>query len=38
MHPSEQAKMKEEIWEEVRGKSMPLWQYRIMHPSTKLIN
>lgn len=36
MRASEQAKMKEEIWEEVREESMPPWQYRIMHPSTKL--
>ncbi|MFO7526369.1 MAG: heme-binding domain-containing protein [Ignavibacteriaceae bacterium] len=36
MRTSDQAKMKEEIWEEVREENMPLWQYRIMHPSTKL--
>lgn len=36
MRSSEQVKMKEEIWEEVREESMPPWQYRIMHPSTKL--
>lgn len=36
MRTSDQLKMKEEIWEEVREENMPLWQYRIMHPSTKL--
>jgi len=36
LRTSEQDKIKEEIWEEVREESMPLWQYRIMHPSTKL--
>lgn len=36
MRSSEQDKMREEIWEEVREEKMPLWQYRIMHPSTKL--
>jgi hypothetical protein len=36
MRSHEQDKMKLEIWEEVRDESMPLWQYRIMHPSTKL--
>lgn len=36
MRASDQAKMKDEIWEEVREESMPPWQYRIMHPSTKL--
>lgn len=36
LRASEQEKIKEEIWEEVREETMPLWQYRIMHPSTKL--
>jgi hypothetical protein len=36
LRASEQDKIKEEIWEEVREETMPLWQYRIMHPSTKL--
>lgn len=36
MRSNDQEKMREEIWEEVREESMPLWQYRIMHPSTKL--
>jgi hypothetical protein len=33
---SKQAKLKEEIWEEIREERMPLWQYRIMHPLSKL--
>lgn len=30
------AKVKEEIWEEVRDEKMPPWQYRIMHSEAKL--
>ncbi len=36
MRSHEQDKMMQEIWEEVRDESMPPWQFRIMHPSTKL--
>jgi hypothetical protein len=33
---SKQAKLREEIWEEIREERMPLWQYRILHPGSKL--
>jgi hypothetical protein len=33
---SKQAKLREKIWEEIREEQMPLWQYRIMHPGSKL--
>ena len=33
---SKQVKLMEEIWEEVREEKMPLWQYRILHPKSKL--
>jgi hypothetical protein len=33
---TKQAKMREEIWEEIREEQMPLWQYRILHPQAKL--
>ena len=33
---SKQTKLREEIWEEIREEKMPLWQYRILHPGSKL--
>ena len=33
---SKQTKLREEIWEEIREERMPLWQYRILHPGSKL--
>ena len=30
------AKVKDEIWEEVREENMPPWQYRIMHSNARL--
>ena len=33
---SKQTKLREEIWEEIREEHMPLWQYRILHPGSKL--
>jgi hypothetical protein len=33
---SKQTKLREAIWEEIREERMPLWQYRILHPGSKL--
>jgi len=33
---SKQTKLREEIWEEIREERMPLLQYRILHPGSKL--
>ncbi|NWF50964.1 MAG: heme-binding domain-containing protein [Ignavibacteriaceae bacterium] len=33
---NKQEELKREIWEEVLNENMPLWTYRIIHPSSKL--
>jgi hypothetical protein len=33
---NKQEELRREIWEEVLNENMPLWTYRILHPSSKL--
>ena len=36
IQPKKQADVREEMWEEVEKRAMPLWFYRIAHPEARL--